>query len=72
MPETNIDQVCDASHSLGTLLLKAGQRFIGLILRLEISERKTFAQHCSWVEIAPALGLGTDVPLHPQHTNENK
>lgn len=40
MPETNIDRVCDASHSLGTLLLKSGQRFIGLFVRLEISEGK--------------------------------
>lgn len=72
MPETNIDRVCDASRSLGTLLLKAGQRFIMLIVRLEISERKTFAQLCSQVAIAPGLGLCTNVPLHPQHTNENK
>lgn len=48
MPETNIDRVCDANHSFGTLLLKVGQRFIVFIVMLEISERKTFTQHCSW------------------------
>lgn len=70
MPETNIDRVWDAGHTLGTLLLKVGQRFIMFFVKLETSERKAFAQHCSWMEIVPALGLCTNVPLHPQHTNQ--
>lgn len=56
MPGTNIDRVWDACHSLGTLLLKAGEGFIMLFVKLENSERKTFSQHCSWMEIVFALG----------------
>lgn len=72
MPERNTDRVWDACHFLGTLLFKMGQRFIMLVVKLETSEKKKFAQPCSWTEIILALGLCTNIPLHPQHNNKKK